>query len=371
MLFASDVVVRAVAGGHVDGSGAGVVSDEEGVDDLRGAGQEGMLGFGTSEGFAFELGGGPGGVELEAGTGAEGLDAGVGEDELFCAAAFVGEAGGGVVELRVQGDAEVGRECPGRGGPDDEGVAVFLESAETGALNFKLYENGRGGLLLVLHLSFRQRGLGTVAPEDGALGTIDEAFLQELRKGAHDVGLIGGREREVGVLPVAEDAEALEGLALDVDELAGIGFGARADFGRGEVLGFLHDFEFDGQAVAIPAGDVGGVEAGHGLGLHDEVFEHFVQRGAHVDVAIGKGGAVMQDELRASGGLLHDALVKAACFPFGQALGLACDEVRLHGEVGLRQADGVFVVLLGRGLGAHGSGKRERETTQAVPMGNS
>lgn len=69
-----------------------------------------------------------------------------------------------------------------------------------------------GGLFFVLDSGFREGGLGAVAPEDGALGTIDQAFLQELREGAHDVGLIGGRKREVGVLPVAEDAEALEGL---------------------------------------------------------------------------------------------------------------------------------------------------------------
>ncbi len=45
VFFASDVVVRAVAWGHVDSAGAGIVSDKESVDDLRGARQEGMLGF--------------------------------------------------------------------------------------------------------------------------------------------------------------------------------------------------------------------------------------------------------------------------------------------------------------------------------------
>jgi hypothetical protein len=339
----------------VDSAGAGVVGDEKSVDDLRRARQEGMLSFATQEIFAFELRGRLSGIQLETGAGAEGLNTGVREDELFTAAIFMGEGGGGVVEVRMQSDAEIGRQGPGRGGPDDEVIAIRQS---------KLHIDRRRGLFFILHLGFREGGLGAVAPEDGALGTIDEAFFQELRKGAHDVGLIGRREREVGVLPVAEDAEALEGLALDVDELAGVGFRARADFGRGEVLGFLHDFELDGQAVAIPAGDVGSVEAGHGLGLHDEVLEHFVQRGAHVDVAIGKGRAVMQDELRASGGLLHDALIKAARFPFGQALGLASHEIRLHGEVGLRQADGVFVVLLGRGLGAH-DGKWSLETSAA------
>ncbi len=267
----------------------------------------------------------------------------------------MGEGGGGVVKVRMQSDAQVGRQGPWCGGPDDEVIAIRQS---------KLHIDRRGGLFFVLHLGFREGGLGPVAPEHGALGTIDEAFFQELGKGAHDVGLIGRREREIGVLPVTENAEALEGLALDVDELAGISLRTRADFSRGEVLGFLDDFELDGQAVAIPAGDVRGVEAGHGLGLHDEILQHFVQRGAHVDVAIGERRAVMQDELRASGSLLHDALIKATRFPFGQALGLASDEIRLHGEVGLRQADGVFVVLLGWGLGAH-DGKWSMETSAA------
>ena len=38
VLFARDVVVRAVAGSHVDSASAGVVGDEESLDDLRGAG---------------------------------------------------------------------------------------------------------------------------------------------------------------------------------------------------------------------------------------------------------------------------------------------------------------------------------------------
>ena len=271
----------------------------------------------------------------------------------------MGEGGGGVVKVGMQSDAEIGRQGPGRGSPDDEVIAIRQS---------KLHIDRRRGLFFILDLGFREGGLGAVAPENGALGTIDETFFQELSKGAHDVGLISWREREVGVLPVAEDAEALEGLALDVDELAGVGFRARADFRRGEVLGFLDDFELDGQAMAIPAGNVGRVEAGHGLGLHNEVLQHFVQRGAHVDVAIGKGRAVMQDELRASGGLLHDALIKATRFPFGQALGLASNEIRLHGEIGLRQADGVFIVLLGRGLSAH-DGKWSAETRRERQRG--
>ena len=40
---------------------------------------------------------------------------------------------------------------------------------------------------------------------------------------------------------------------------------------------FFFDLGFDGEAVAIPAGDVRSVMAGHGLGFDDEVFENFVE----------------------------------------------------------------------------------------------
>ena len=48
------VVVRAVAGSDVDCAGAGVVGDEEGVDDLRRSCEEGVLRCTSIQGAAFE-----------------------------------------------------------------------------------------------------------------------------------------------------------------------------------------------------------------------------------------------------------------------------------------------------------------------------
>ena len=66
---------------------------------------------------------------------------------------------------------------------------------------------------------------------------------------------------------------------------------------------FLRDLEFDGQTVAIPTGDVRGVETAQGFVFDDDVLENFIQGGADVDVAIGKGGAVMEDKLGGGGAL--------------------------------------------------------------------
>ena len=57
----------------------------------------------------------------------------------------------------------------------------------------------------------------------------------------------------------------------------------------------------DRQAVAVPAGDVGAVEAPHRQRADDEVLEHLVEQVPHVDLAVGVGRAVVQDLARRAG----------------------------------------------------------------------
>jgi len=52
--------------------------------------------------------------------------------------------------------------------------------------------------------------------------------------------------------------------------------------------GFVN-LDFDWETVAIPAWNVGRVEASHVLGLHDEVLKRLVHGGAEVDGAVGVG----------------------------------------------------------------------------------
>ena len=53
--------------------------------------------------------------------------------------------------------------------------------------------------------------------------------------------------------------------------------------------------------MAVPAWDVGGVEARHGFGLDDEVLDAFVEGVAEVDGPVGVGRAVVEDVLRGTG----------------------------------------------------------------------
>ena len=163
------------------------------------------------------------------------------------------------------------------------------------------------------------------------------------------------------MVPVAIDAEALQLLALDVDPVLGIGAAFGAELDRIDIvlvellLAVLFlDLPLDGEAVAIPAGDVRRILAEQRLGANDHVLEDVVERVADVDVAIGIGRAIVEDELRRAGAGFTELAVKVFRLPPGEDGRLLLGEAGLHREVGLRQEDGASVVaLLGFRLG-HG-----------------
>ena len=149
----------------------------------------------------------------------------------------------------------------------------------------------------------------------------------------------GRRHRHVGVVPVALDAQALELLALDVHPLLrkGAALGDQLEdrhvllaLALGAVL--LLDLPLDGQAVAVPARHVVGIEAQHLLAARHHVLQDLVERGADVDVAVGVGRAVVEDELGPPLGSLPQAAVHAEPGPALQELGLQLGQARLHGE---------------------------------------
>jgi len=68
--------------------------------------------------------------------------------------------------------------------------------------------------------------------------------------------------------------------------------------------------EFNRQAMAIPARDLGCAEAAEGLVFDDDVLENLVQRRADVNVAVGKWWAVVQDKFLFAGASCLNFLVE-------------------------------------------------------------
>ena len=214
VLLAGHVVVRAVAGGDVDRAGAGVGGDEIREDELRRAVEERMPGLEAFEFLALAF---PDRFrEREAGFFGERTDEFADDHEGFDHV-VLDEFSDDVGEVRMQRDAEVGRERPRRGGPDDHaGLARELAGDER-----ELDENRRAFLVLVFDFGLGERGLRAVGPLDRLLRLVDHAVFHQLREDAQDARLVAGIHRQIRAVPIAEHPEPAERTALDVDEFQG------------------------------------------------------------------------------------------------------------------------------------------------------
>jgi hypothetical protein len=145
-------------------------------------------------------------------------------------------------------------------------------------------------VVFVFRLGVCECGFVGRIPEDGLETTVDIALLAEAKEGLDDFGFEGGGHREVWMVPVAADAEALELCLLCGYPASGV-FAATCAEGVRRPLDFFltelfDDGDFDRQAMVVPAGDVGRFVTGHRFIFNDDVLEGFIERVPEVDVAI-------------------------------------------------------------------------------------
>jgi hypothetical protein len=104
------------------------------------------------------------------------------------------------------------------------------------------------------------------------------------------------------------------------------------------------------------------VEAQHLLALGHHVLEDLVERMPDMDVAIGIGRAVMQHEFRLALRGLAQLAVEVDLVPARQHFRLAGRQAGAHRKFGLRQIEGLGIVVgirFGGLVGHNGSGLLE------------
>src|SRR5205085_1387381 len=125
-------------------------------------------------------------------------------------------------------------------------------------------DRGRG-LVLVFDLRLRQRRLVRGTPVDRLQAPVDGAGLRQVTEDLDDLGLEFRGERQIGMLPVATDAQAPELLPLLIDPLQGVFPAAAADLQLRRLLLLAKklqgDIALDRHPVVVPARHVGGPEA--------------------------------------------------------------------------------------------------------------
>ena len=294
--------------------------------------------------------------------------------------ARVGDLDQHIVHIRPVADRPVARHGPWRGRPDDHRGPIQLLHAgiDDGEGHVDL---GRG-VVVIFDLGLGQGGLFHRRPHH-RLGTpVQRAGHGNAEQFGDDARLRLVRHGGVGIVPVADHAQALELLALAVDPVGGELAAFAAELHRVDLVlvaagsaVLLLDLPFDGQAVAVPARHIGRVPAHHLLGPDDHVLQDLVHRRAGVDVAVGIRRPVVQHELGATGRILAQAAVQVGVLPAGQPVGLAARQVGLHGKVGARQKQGGAVVarttvvtrIFGRAIVGHcGRCSRARRSGKTI-----
>src|SRR6185312_5508137 len=119
------------------------------------------------------------------------------------------------------------------------------------------------------------------APIDGFKASVNVFIVQKIDKSAGYYRLILRAHGQVRIVPAPKYPKPNERLPLQIDVFLGIAPASPADL-RGRhfrlfLAQFPVHFDLDWEAVAVPAGDIGRIEALHRPGFDDEVFQDFVE----------------------------------------------------------------------------------------------
>ena len=103
--------------------------------------------------------------------------------------------------------------------------------------------------------------------------------------------------------------------------------------------------------MAVPARHIDRVHALELARLDDHVLQDLVDGVTHVDLAVGIGWAVMQDEAGCVDACIAQLFVDAFVFPFLDPARLAFGQVAAHRKGRVRQVQGAAIVgfLIGHG----------------------
>ena len=351
VLEADFVVLAAVSGSGMDTAGTGIERHMAAEDQRRLAVVERMAGL---DEFKLLPGSGPHGLHAAHVPAARLGDAfGEFRGEHVLAPLIFDQR---IFEFGMQRHGHVARQGPRGRGPDDHigagRIGVLEDRLEPVVGQRETDVNGRRLVVGIFHFGLGKGRLAGATPVDGLLAADHIALFHEIRQLGSRGGLVFGEHRLVGMIPVAEHAKALEFLALDIDELVRVLAAAAAYRIRRHFL-FLFaklvlNLQFDGQAVAVPAGHIHGLLPLNVAGLDGDVLEDLVQGMAEMQMAVGVGRAIVQTKRAPAARSFQHGSVNIVLFPPAQHFGFTLGEIGFHGKGCIGKIQALFVIAHGQ-----------------------
>ena len=139
-----------------------------------------------------------------------------------------------IFKLGMQRDGQIGRKCPGRGGPDDHIDRFSFQHRIIAAeiiLHAKFYKNRRRGFVLIFNFRFSQRRLTVKAPINGLLAAIKASIAGKLAAFSSNDGFIFIVHGQVRMFPIPHHTQTPKLIALNINKFFGILSAEPADIG--------------------------------------------------------------------------------------------------------------------------------------------
>ena len=243
------------------------------------------------------------------------------------------------------------RQRPRRGGPDyGKGFAADFAQAECASQRgvvFKAISHIHGGrdFVFIFHFGFSQRRAAIKAELHWFFTAIKIACQIDFAQSTHGFGFSLEIHGEIWVRPIAHHAQAHKVFFLTRNLLFGIFAAQFAKAGGGNIFAVqLFHHQFDGQAVAIPAGHIRRIKARQRFAAQNDVFQNFVGGMTDVDIAVGIGRAVVQNEFRPALGDFAQLFIAFVLIPAFQPAAFAFGQIAAHGKRAFEQVYGFAVI---------------------------
>ena len=205
--------------------------------------------------------------------------------------------------------------------------------------------DGVRDFVFVFHFRFGQGRTAVQAKLHRLGAAIQITGLVDFAQRAHGVGFGLVVHGQVGLVPVAQHAQTDKVFFLAGNLLGGVFAAQLAKTARRHIFAmqFFHH-HFNRQAVAVPARHIGRVKTRQRFAADDDVFQNLIDCMTDVDVAVGIGRAVVQDEFRPSRRLPAQFGVALLLLPLLHPTRLALGQIAAHGEGGFVKIDGFGIV---------------------------
>ena len=259
-----------------------------------------------------------------------------------------------ILEERIKGNRQVARNRPCRGRPDDE-VNVLLAAKQfcDYALVIGYCELDKNGLarnILILDLGLSQSSLIMRAPVNRLLTLVDVALLCHFAKDLDLSRFVIVSQGQIRTIPVTDNAQTLELLALRVNVIVSKLFALGAELSNGNLAAVhavcLDCLTLDRQTVRIPARNIRRLITHHITRTQNKVLEDLIECVTHMQVSVCIRRAVMQNEKRLAFVLLHQLVIQICMLPVFQETRLALGKTRTHREICFWQIDCIVIILL-------------------------